>query len=795
MQTSNLTLGVFIALSVLFLVSNSFGLAADVVPLKDSTTRIENKNCGGETAVSFTFTNTGMGGILCWYWTNENPSRIKLTTSCVRPGATTSFNAHLAMPSSGQKKANIQLECYDFWALIGGDKCVDSYSYSEALANKYSGGAEDQFGPRYFDLSCSKMQVTVTPSEGSISLNSGESRDVSISVNNLGDNPIDCTYSGDSIGRISSGGTQSFYVNIKAPSSGSGTTSQSVSILCIDAETRQQAEKDATIRVTYSPNPCFAKIDAATSSYNTASTEIAGANSAIQGSDSRCEGTDKSEPMGYKNQAESVLLDAKGQLEKARSACSNGDSGNAISAAEDAKNKAEQARTYATQTKNAVEKAVADCLSGRKEASDLLKQADSNIRSAESWIERAESVVKNGTDLGMDTHQEKADVETAKSTITNAKTYYQQASSYFDGKDYSMTKKDANEAITKTQDAENSAKKAYNSLFKTVEDANTAKNEMNTAASEIARADQIFSKLAVVVRNMKKNTDMSGTETQIIELRSKIESSRDYSSQAQNKFSAGYFSESVNLATSARDTAASANNRLSRLLEGLTVTVTDSLEKTAIAASAKIAEANSKTNEASATYAASGDEIASARKSIQQANTALQEAKTIISKAKETTDLSEFLALASDAFSKLENVTQMAEKSKTHAQNAINLGYATIGGGAAAVVGTGGVGFLYWKRKNKGKDKDINTPKIKQTTMRFVEKTTPEAAHVDKKNLECPTCGVKTVKHKSKYCNDCGSQLKEISKKKPNDQCEKCDAKIDPQDKFCQSCGNKVAEE
>jgi len=744
-----LVMGLLLMICLLFFSGFASSLAVDVVPVPDSHTSITDTDCGKETPVEFTITNNGGGGVLCWYWTSQNTQRRKLTSHCVDPHSVDSSDADIKMPTSGQKAVTLQLECYDFYSLFGGDECVDSYSYSQALQNEYSGGAEEAFGIRHFDLSCSKLSIDATASESSISLYNNEEREVSIHVSNNGDNTIQCSYEGESKGQILPSGSTSFYVTVKAPSTSQGTTSRSISVRCSDSVTGQETSDVATISISYQPNPCDAAAESATNTYNTATNKIKEANSAIQKADSRCSGTDTTTATGHKNQADSYLSSSQTSLSSARTSCSAGDTNNAMTQANDAENNADRAVNSATQAINAVEQAVQDCISGRKEASDLIQQTDQKIRSADSWIEKAESVIRNGTNLGMDTHQEQADVETAKSSLDNAKTKKQEASSYFDSKKYDLSKSSANAAVDDAEDAEASAKKAYNSLYKVVKDCQTAQSEMSTTTSEISIADQTFAKLAVVLRNVKKNTDVSSVEYQVNEERAKIDSARDYLSQAQNKFSAGYCTEAVNKATSARDTAASANNRLSGVVESMTLKVTESLDKAQLEAYSKIGEAESKIAEASDTYAASGDEIVAARNSAQDAQIALNEANAKISKAKSTTDLTEFLTESSEAFTKLEEVDQKVEEAKGHGQNAINWGYATIGAGAVAVLATGGAGFMYYRKKKKGKGKrsEEKGVSVEKTTKKKATKKTCKKCG-DEHPLDynnCPKCGKKLV--------------------------------------------------
>jgi len=808
-----------IILFFLFVIS-SYGLIVDVLV---DRTFISDGKCGGTAPVKVSIINRGTDfGVLCWWSTDLVNWNNRGTSSCVFPnGGSTSFDAHLDVPLLGSVSRNLFIACRNygyttFFGLSKTNTCTSGLQWWNDYATGYpkdskppgsgcyaiNGVSDDDcLFTQAITLVCPNAFIEVTPSEERMVLNDGEERAVSVHLENQGDNPLSCYYQGEAKGQISPSSTTSFDVMIKAPSIGSGTTSTTIEVLCTDTTTNKQISGVATITIIYSPNPCNAKIETATIAYNNAVKKNTEADAALQGADSRCGSSDKTEAIGFKNQVESFLSTAKSALENARKTCSNGDISNGINQADDAKNKAEQAISYATQAKNAIEKAVTECLSGRKEASDLLSQIDSKIRSCESWIERADSVVKNGTDLGMDTHQQKADVETARSAIADTKAYQQQASTYFDSKDYSMTKKDAKEAITKAENAETSAMKAYNSLYKSVEDANTAKNELGTAATEIAKADQIFAKLAVVVRAMKENSNVTSTEVQINELRSNIESARDYSSQAQNKFSAGYFEESVNLATRSRDTAASANNRLSRLVEGFTVTVIASLEKVIGLASSEVDASNSKIKEASATYVADGDKIKTAGESMQAAKIALNDAKGILSKIKTTTDLTEFLNLASNGFNKVKIARQKASDAKMHAENAINLGYAYMGATVAGGIGLGGAGFLFWRRKNSNNANDDEEANTKVKTERHLEPITSgvSVAKTDhnshKEALECPKCGVLKENMGAKFCEECGSSLrKKVHEHKPLDACIKCGEKVTHKTKFCSNCGEKTQE-
>jgi len=724
--------------------------------------------------------------------------------SKLREGREQTKYIDLSAPNTvGKMDYKLELFCWDSARLWPCDESMDEFK-SDSVT----------YEPTGIDIS-----AFTTPT--SVSLDSCmQSTTVVLTVRNNGENSINCEYrtydsSWQVLGGIyPDGSAQASSIKITADVARSMNT-YPITIRCYDAYASGTATTSVTI--SYQPHPADAAIEEARNMINDANEEI----SRAEGEISRASniGADTTSAYSYLSQAKSYISSANTDYNTAVSSYQSTSCDQALSQARSAKSAAQQAKSYATSAYNAANEALTELEREKIEASNRISSAQSKISEAQASIDRANSIINNATTilttvygegkwersttLGMDAVQAEADVESAKAELDNAEQYISMANSAFNGGNYNLVKDNCDSAVDNALSAKSIADKAYNSLYATVQRANVAYTEMCDAQREIQTTNRIYIAMSEVVRSAKEQSDLSSVEATINECKSTVDEAEDYYSQSQNKFSAGYYEDSVNVAIKARDTAAEAHNRLDRVVENLRVTVEDTLDRRYSEIKSKIQMAKDKITEASNTYASNGDEISSAQEFIQKADMALKEAESMISNTKEITDFNEFPTAAANSFEKLNYAASMSIEAQNHAQNAINWGYATVGGATLAVVGTGGAGFMFWRRrKKKGVTKPEKTKLAKETPKK--EKPVKKRVSIDevapkpvktKEILFCPKCKKEVEDPTSKFCEECGSALeKKTIEEKIENICPVCGKEVNPSDKFCENCGAKLRE-
>jgi hypothetical protein len=252
-----------------------FSISLNIEPFGLSTTVVKNVDCGKEHSVAsdmFKIENHGKGGVLCWYYTNENDEKTKLTTSCISPGAIVSYPVNVTMPMQGNKTVDVRLECFEFYneTIDPKDTCRNSYSYQEALDKMYSCSNSDGSGClgsyidiRSFDLSCDMLDFSFVPLNSTLDLFSGQSATIAINLTNNMNSTLDCDYPVLHVSNYSS----SLAYNAKVTGLlGFGTVARSFSISCSWVGGSTQT-KTAQIAVNYRPNPCTYDLDNAYVNY------------------------------------------------------------------------------------------------------------------------------------------------------------------------------------------------------------------------------------------------------------------------------------------------------------------------------------------------------------------------------------------------------------------------------------------------------------------------------------------------------------------------------------------------
>jgi len=422
---------------------------------------------------------------------------------------------------------------------------------------------------------------------------------------------------------------------------------------------------------------------------------------------------------------DAFLKDAKGDLASAYSANSlaqtiisaaknrdsMGDTGAALAQANSALSYAQSASKYVTDGKVKLAAAIQDFKSEGGRAKLAIGSADESITSAQMWIDRTNEIIKNATSLGMDTNDQTAKVATADGLLGNSQLYLQNARSEFYSGSYVQAKTYAAISQNNSEEAEAKAKAAYESLASIMQICQTAHEQVLVAQSEISDADKTYARLAEVVKNLPDGVDGSTSAQDIETQRQKLDKAKNEYSDAQYKISAGYCTQAVDAAIGARNDAADAKNLLGRVAERMKDGIVSALYATAQQAENGVEGAQSAISDAASTFGADAEKVVIAQKQLIDAQASLQKAKTNAAAAKYETNLGIFLDKAAQAFDGLRSVKSAAQESTYTANSAKGDAYNKFCVGSAAAIGAGGIGFMFWKQRKKGK-KGVRNEKI-----------------------------------------------------------------------------------
>ena len=314
----------------------SFALTVPTIPGNGTIMQIANVQCGQSyvgAASQILITNSGRGGMLCWYYTGDS-GRQKLTGECIDPGNTQAYPATLNMPVSGAKRTDVQLECYDFYDGEN-DTCQDSSSFSYAQSNRYScanGDGSGCFGYIIpvikYNLSCDAVSFDLVLKNDSIALFNGQSALLQYNVTNTMKQILNCD---NGIGLLFPNQTVFKGVNVSAPATGTGTFSFPVTVMCIWSG-GTSLTKLAEIAVSYQPDACINELGAAEEAAANATGQyrLAARNLSMNSSSAF-------------SQAAADVADMNSALAAARSACSAGNRGAARQSIQLTQQKAVQA--------------------------------------------------------------------------------------------------------------------------------------------------------------------------------------------------------------------------------------------------------------------------------------------------------------------------------------------------------------------------------------------------------------------------------------------------------------------
>jgi len=756
-------------------VASVFAISVTITPAGNSHTSVADQSCGQNIPAQFTVNDNGNGGVLCWYYTNEDTTKVKLTPTCVRPGTSASnLNAYVRMPSSGSKIVTVQLECFDFWNVIS-DTCQDSYSYDNALTNKYScanangiGCGGNTIAPRYWDLSCAAITFTISPSQGTLNLLNGKSQTVTITVTNtMSSYPINCD---QGIGSVSAGGSNTNYkVTVTAPSTGSGQTTQTATVTCT-WQGGTSSTQSTVITVNYQSNPCDAALADARTGISDAQTAISSAQSKIKEANDL--GADVTAAQASLNQANSDLLTAQSGLATAQSTCNSGNTATGASQANNAKTSASQAQTEATNALNSAQQAVTTFQQKKTDASNKISDANSALDNTGLMANKADNVLQNATALnaalpqalgGLDLVSQKSNIATARAKLDQARQYIKDAQTAFDQKNFDSAKSKADSALQLANDANSLATDSFTKINTVMGTLGVAANDYLTASSEISQTDGILTKMDYVIRSVEKWGVNLGEAKQITsDGKSSIDQAKDLLSQAKNRLQSGSTDASAK-AIEARDKAAEPANRLNRIVSSINTQTQSAMEKALSDASGRINSAEANVNGAAGTYMATQSEVIAAQNDLTSAKSYLSNATSASKGAAQAIDLTSFLDKASVTFSALEQLQSKVQSADTHANNA-KLGlYTTVGGAGAVAAGAAGGGFLFWRKKRKSqpaaegtkkKESDERTEKAEKPT----DKKGEHRAKGKPKGNFCGNCRMR-VEQSVKFCPRCGKRI------------------------------------
>ena len=328
---------------ILLVAAPAFALNIDITAARGEIVNISDVSCGSVYAdidSQVTIKNSGNGGVLCWYYTSENPERIKLTRSCIRKSDQPSYSFALRMPAAGQKTTSVNMECYDFLE-NGNDTCQDGFDYEYALDNKYScanangaGCLGHALATRYFNLSCEPVSFELGIGNETLHLYNSQQASATFNVTNTMTKVITCD---QGTGLLGPNQTIYRYLQLTAPPDGSGNFSAAMTFTCTWAG-GTWLSKTATANASYEPHPCIDNIiDAQDAVTNARSALAAIENNMTAAKKAKINTTEAKEEL---SDAYRLVIEAESLLRNSRIACELGNAAEALRNATLAKQKA-----------------------------------------------------------------------------------------------------------------------------------------------------------------------------------------------------------------------------------------------------------------------------------------------------------------------------------------------------------------------------------------------------------------------------------------------------------------------
>lgn len=550
------------------------------------------------------------------------------------------------------------------------------------------------------------IQFSITPSQYSAPLENGKSTYVSFQITSQDTRTLICYYSEsggsyqDIWDQIYQYGSNSFEVHVSAPYSGSGTNTIPINVECTVGNYATTV-KTASITLQYGPAPAKTAMQAAEDAIDTANDQIDTLDEAIKDAVIQNPSLDAflGDARAELASAQSAVSQAQDSLSSARGYYYDAQESTALSQANSAISSAQSVSKYVNDGQAEIARAKEAFKSEAGQAQLAISSASGSIGSAQSWIDRANGIIENATALGMDTKDQLAQVDTAKGLLENSQAYLESANYDISSSNYAQAKIDAASAQDNANQSEAKAKQAYESFASIMQACQVASEGMDAAQAEITNADEIYTRLASVVKNLPSEVNANNTAQDIETQRQKLDLAKNEYSNAQNQISAGYCNQSVDWAIKARNDAANASNMLERVAERMKDTISAALDASAKDAANTVENAKNATTSAGGTYGADSGKVAAAQQQLAEAQANLTLAQNTVLMAKGETNLGDFLDQSAQAFDQLSSVKTTAQSSLNTANSAKTNILTGLWAWFAGILAACGVGFMFWKSK------------------------------------------------------------------------------------------------
>ena len=262
--------------------------------------------------------------------------------------------------------------------------------------------------------------------------------------------------------------------------------------------------------------------------------------------------------------------------------------------------------------------------------------------------------------------------------------------------------------------------------------------------------NDLYGKLDYIIKaTEKRGIALEQAKGVTVNSKGDIDSAEDLISQAKNRYEAGAYTEAVQLAIKARDSASKANNRLDTIGSTVKSQVQDALDKAYLAMEEEVSNTETEVKSGEETYGSDAKQVVSAKELTTKSKTKLAEVKSAIDRVNTASKLEDVLTEADTAFKSLDSIQEDLNSSLEKIGSAKRVRIITIASGIAVVVAGIGGGFLYYKKKKSKHPKDKEH-----------KKEAKEEKPIEKKGegKHCTECGY-ALKGKEKFCSKCGTKV------------------------------------
>ncbi len=517
---------------------------------------------------------------------------------------------------------------------------------------------------------------------------------------------------------------------------------------------------------------------------NTAQTSISSARSKIK--EAIDLGADVISAQASLQEAESKLSTANTYLSNAKTQFSNKNYPNAQSLADNAKNEASTANSKADNAKNMATQAIQLYAQQKTEVQSKISAATIAISTAQDVASKAEGIINDAKNIGLDTVQAEADISSARASIESSQKYLADANSALTQKKYEEAKQLADTSKQKAESAEALASGAYNNLEKSTAEGRVAAQAISDADKKVSQMNSIIDNFDYIIENVEdKGMWLTQTKEVIDEAKSKIDTAEDLLSSAKNRAKSGDFDNSANTAIEAKNMIDIPYNRLDTMAKSLAYELENNLEQKQTQIQSQISATDSIVAGAATAYGAEASDVVAAQNAFSNAKNDIVEAGNLINQITSAGSIENIIKTATNALQKLDSAGNNVQEAKNRA-SAAKFAPLKTGAVIAGIAAAGGGGFLYWRKRKKGKHK--------KHTESFKGNILPEPPSED---LVKPEESKHTEKEKCKFCNksfdDAEKIMEHIEKDHPNEQlCPNCDSIMKKSSKFCSECGEKI---